>query len=82
VGEAVEVAGELRKAAAARAAAFAISEPVTAAAGIEPAGGEKIVLAAHGTPIAAMLSSAPPALPASRVGLTEGRAKLQRLWSG
>jgi adenylate cyclase len=85
VGEAVDVANELRKAAIARAAAFAITEPVTTAAGIEPAVGDKVVLAAHGAgaPIAAVLSAAPPALPASRTtGLTERRAALQRLWRG
>jgi len=84
VGEAVDVTNELRKAAAAHGAAFAISEPVTTAAGVEPPAGDKVVLAAHGAgaPIAAVLSAAPPALPASRTGLSERRAALQRLWSG
>jgi adenylate cyclase len=83
VGEAVEAANELRKAAAAH-TAFAISEPVTSAAGVEPAAGEKVMLAPHGASgtIAAVLSSAPPALPITRSGLAERRAALQRLWSG
>jgi len=84
VGEAVDTANELRKAAAAHTAAFAISEPVTTAAGLEPAAGEKVALAPQGASgtIAASLSSAPPALPMARSALAERRAALQRLWSG
>jgi adenylate cyclase len=84
VGEAVDVANELRKTPAAQGRAFAISEPVTTAAGVDPAAGDKITLRSHGAGVAivAYLSASPPPLPVSRTRLAEQRAALQRLWSG
>jgi len=43
-----------------------------------------VMLSLHGASgtIAAVLSSAPPALPVARSALAERRAALQRLWSG
>jgi adenylate cyclase len=82
VGEAMDVANELRKTTAAQGRAFAISEPVTTAAGVDPAAGDKITLHSHGVAIVAYLSASPPALPISRTRLAEQRAALQRLWSG
>jgi adenylate cyclase len=84
VGEAVDVSNELRKAAAAHGKAFAISDAVTLAAGIDPAVGDKIVVGAHnaGGPIVAWLSAAPPVVPFSRPRLVERGDALRRLWSG
>ena len=83
IGEAVEVANELRKAAAARGSSFAISEPVTTAAGVDPAAGEKVMLQSPGAAdaVAATLSASAPSTPPSRAGLVE-RAALPRLWGG
>src|SRR5271165_107771 len=68
LGEAVDVANELRKAAAAHKSAFAISEPVTSAAEVEPAAGDKVTirLPGSGAPIVAFLSASPPVLPPPR----------------
>jgi len=88
VGEAMDVANELRKelqkAAAAQGRAFAISERVTTAAGVDPAAGDRVTLRSHGSgaPIEAYLSASPPVLPTSQRRLAEQRAALQRLWSG
>ena len=65
VGEAVDVANELRKLAAAHDKLFAISEPVTTAAGVDMSPGEKLVFRSHaGAAIGACLSSSPPLCPA------------------
>ena len=81
VVKAVDAANELRKAAAARGAAFAISQTVYAAAGVEPPPAETIMVAtptaAAATP--AVLSAAAPALPAPAALGGEPRAALQRL---
>jgi adenylate cyclase len=84
VGAAVDVANELRKAAAAHGQVFAISEPVTAAAGVAAAAGERVVLRmpGSGAPIAAWLSGSSPVAPPPRSRLEERRAALRRLWSG
>jgi adenylate cyclase len=84
VGAAVDAANELRKAVAAHGQMFAISEPVTTAAGVEPAAGEKIMLRTPGSraPIAASLSASSPVPPPPRSRLGERRAALQRLWKG
>ena len=67
VGEAVDVANELRKLAGSHGKPFAISEPVTTAAGIDLASGDKIVLrSSSGAPVAAALTASPPLLPPSR----------------
>jgi adenylate cyclase len=84
VGEAMEVANELRKAVAAHGKSFAISEAVTTAAGVEPAIGDRIILRlpASGAPLAASLSASVPIWPPSRSRLVERRTALQCLWSG
>jgi hypothetical protein len=82
IGEAVDVANELRKAAAAHRKPFAISEAVYAAAGLEPAAQDKVVLRpARSAPIAASLTASAPALPESPRPGVERRAALQRLWT-
>jgi adenylate cyclase len=87
LGEAVDVANELRKElgkAAAQGRRFAISELVTTAAGVDLAVGDKVTVRSRGSgaPIAASLSASPPVLPQSRTRLVERGAALQRLWSG
>jgi adenylate cyclase len=86
IGEAIDVANELRKAAAARGKAFAISEQVFTAAGADPPAEDKVVLRAHGSdaPISVSLSATAPAGPPSqtRSDRRSPGAALQRLWSG
>jgi hypothetical protein len=81
IGEAVDAANELRKAAAARGAAFAISQAVYAAAGVEPPPAETIMVASASAAAAipTVLSAAAPALPAPAALGREPRAALQRL---
>jgi adenylate cyclase len=81
IGEAVDAANELRKAAAARGAAFAISQAVYAAAGVEPPPAETIMVASASAAAAipTVLSAAAPALPAPVALGREPRAALQRL---
>ena len=81
IGEAVDAANELRKAAAARGAAFAISQAVYAAAGVEAPPAETITVAAPSAAAAipAVLSASAPALPAPAALGREPRAALQRL---
>jgi adenylate cyclase len=83
VGEAVDAANELRKAAVAHHRPFAISESVTSAAGVEPANGEQVTirLPRSAEPIAAWVSQSPPALPPSRPGLAERRLAFQDFWT-
>lgn len=83
IGEAVDVANELRKAAAAHGKRFVISEAVYAAADLQPVPQDKIVLQSPGSdePIAASLSDSAPALPPSSRLAGERRAALQRLWT-
>ena len=80
VGAAVDVTNDLRKAAAANGKLFAISEPVTTAAGVDPAVGDKVILRSPGSgaPIAASLSASAPAVadPAPRTA-----RRMRRLWS-
>lgn len=83
LGEAIDVANELRKAAAAHGKPFAVSQPVYAEAGIEPVFQEKVMLAAPGAEAAvvAFLSDAAP-IPSPKWtlhGVQGPRAKLQRL---
>ena len=83
VGEAVEVAHALRKAVAAHGGMFAISEPITTAAGVDPAAGQKVTISVEADePISATLSLAAPTLPVSQTRLREQGAMLQRLWRG
>jgi adenylate cyclase len=82
IGEAMDVANELRKAAAARRKPFAISQPVYAAAGLEGAAQDQVMLSSprSAAPVAAFLSASAPVLPPSSGPLAERRAALQRLW--
>jgi adenylate cyclase len=84
VGDAVEVAHELRMAAAASGKSFAISEAVTTAAGVDPAAGDRVMVEARGPggSTVAWLSAAAPVLPSSRPQLVERGAALRRLWTG
>jgi hypothetical protein len=83
IGEAMDVANELRKAAAAQRKPFAISQPVYAAAGLEGAAQDQVMLRSprSAAPVAAFLSASAPVLPPSPRPLAERRAALQRLWS-
>jgi adenylate cyclase len=83
IGEAVDAANELRKAAAAHGKPFAISEAVYAAADLQPTAHDQIVLQSPSSdePIAASLSASAPALPPSSRLTGERRAALQRLWT-
>jgi adenylate cyclase len=87
IGEAVDAASEIRKAAAARAAPYAISEPVYSAANLEPIFQEKLALQLAGAdaPTLVYLSDAAPVPHPSWMagGERMPRAKtLQRLWKG
>ena len=83
IGEAVDVANELRKAAAERDKAFAISEKVYADAGLAPVHQDSITIGpAPG--ITAYLSDAAP-IPSptwTLHGELGRRAMLRRLWAG
>jgi adenylate cyclase len=82
IGEAVDGANELRKAAATHRKPFAISQSLYAAAGIEPAPQDRVLLqSARPTPIAAYLTASAPALPSSSRPDGERRTALQRLWT-
>jgi len=85
VGEAMDVARELRQAAAkAGIQYFAVSQPVYAAAGLDVPAEDRIMLRAEEKSVAAVLSTCAPSLPASWKPLGEPgrRAALQRLWAG
>jgi adenylate cyclase len=83
IGAAVDVANELRKAAAARHKPFAISQQVYAAAELEGSPQDRVVLAATpaGERVVAFLSDSPPVLPPSWRPRREGSAVLRRLWA-
>lgn len=83
IGEAVDVASELRKAAAKRDKAFAISERVYADAGLVPAHQDSIMVGA-GAGITVYLSDAAPIPSPSWTlhGELGRRAMLRRLWAG
>jgi adenylate cyclase len=86
VGDAIDAANEIRKEAAARGTPFAISEPVYAAAGIEPVYREKVALPSPDADVGlvAFLSDAAP-IPSPKwtlYGAQGPRARLQRFWRG
>jgi hypothetical protein len=62
--------------------AFAISEQVYAAAGLEMPSDGRITLSSRGTAISATLSDVAPVPPASWLPLGEPRAAFQRMWGG
>jgi adenylate cyclase len=82
IGEAVDATNALRKAAAAHGAAFAISQAVYAAAGLDPPPGEEIMVASptKAAAIPVVLSATAPVLPAPAAPGLAPRAALQRLW--
>jgi len=80
VGEAMDVANELRKAAAARGKPFAISKPVYAAAGLDASFEDEVMVPDSDSPVPASLSETAPALPHSATPFHERRAALRRLW--
>jgi adenylate cyclase len=82
VGEALDAANALRKAAAAQGTPFAVSQPVYAMAGVSPPPADEITLSSPDAtaPLVAFLSArAPVGPPAKPAG--ERRAALQRLWA-
>jgi adenylate cyclase len=81
VGQALDVASELRKAAAEQGKPFAISKPVYAAAGLEPSFENEIMVPGADGPIAVSLSESAPVLPVSTTSFRERRAAFQRLWN-
>jgi adenylate cyclase len=80
VGEAMDVANKLRKAAAARGKPFAISKPVYAAAGLDASFGDEVIVPDSDSPVSASLSESAPALPHQATPFHERRAALRRLW--
>jgi adenylate cyclase len=86
VGDAVEMAGEIRKAVAERDKAFAISEPVYAAAGLDGAPGDAIAIRPQGSKTGVtvfMSDTAPVPSPAWTLhGELGRRAMLKKLWAG
>ena len=84
VGSAVDALHDLRRSAAEHGSLFAISEPVTTAAGVEPAPGEVVMVrtSGSGTPIGVTLSASSPVAPPPRSRLEERGAALKRIWSG
>ena len=81
IGEAMDVANELRKAAAAQGKPFAISKPVYTAAGLDPEFENEITVPGPEAPVAVSLSESAPVLPVSTTPFRERRAALQRLWN-
>ena len=84
IGEAVDVANELRAAAAKRGKRFAISRPVYAAAGIEDSfhEGASIQPSGAAAAVSVSLSDVAPIPPPSPTRFRERRAALQRMWKG
>jgi adenylate cyclase len=85
IGEAVDVANELRKTAAAQGKPFAISEAVYAAADLDLPEQDRVTVQMPGSaPVLATLAATCPQLPPSwkPLGVPTRRAALQRLWSG
>ncbi len=81
VGEAIDAANELRKAAAAQGKPFAISKPVYTAAGLEQSFESEITVPGLEAPIAVSLSESAPVVPVSTTSFRERRATLRRLWT-
>jgi adenylate cyclase len=82
VGEAMDEANALRKAAAAHDTPFAVSQPVYTAAGASPPRADEITLPLPDstTPLVAFLSARAPVVPPAKPA-GERRAALQRLWA-
>jgi adenylate cyclase len=83
IGEAVDVANELRKAAAEQGKAFAISDQVYAEAGLSPTAAEKVKLGSAPATTVYLSDVAPIPSPAWTLhGEIGRRAMLRRLWAG
>jgi adenylate cyclase len=84
VGEAVDLAAQLRNAVIAHGKRFGVSEPVTSAAGVTMPVGDPVVLQSSRftTSVPATISDTAPTLPAGQRRLAERGASLRRLWSG
>jgi adenylate cyclase len=84
IGEAVDVANELRKVAAKRGKGFAISRPVYAAAGLDDSFREdaSMTTADVDAPVAVSLSDVAPIPARAPTRFRERRAALQRMWKG
>src|SRR5262249_51776962 len=80
VGEAMDAANALRKAAAAHGTPFAISQPVYTAAGVSPPSADEITLPSPDStaPLVAFLSAHAPVVPPAKPAAAR-RAALQRL---
>jgi adenylate cyclase len=83
IGEAIDVANDLRKAAAERGKAFAISEGVYAEAALSPVTEDKITVGAEAATTVYLSDTAPIASPTWTLhGEIGRRATLRRLWAG
>jgi hypothetical protein len=83
IGEAIDVANDLRKAAAERGKAFAISEAVYAEAALSPVAEDKITVGSEPATTVFLSDTAPIALPTWTLhGEIGRRAMLRRLWAG
>jgi len=83
IGEAIDVANDLRKAAAERGKTFAISEVVYAEAALNPATEDKITVGSAPATTVFLSDAAPIALPTWTLhGEIGRRAMLRRLWAG
>jgi adenylate cyclase len=83
IGEAIDVANDLRRAAAKRGKAFAISEAVYAEASLSPVTDDKITVGSERATTVFLSDAAPIALPTWTLhGEIGRRAMLRRLWAG
>src|SRR3954463_4758478 len=83
IGEAIDVANELRKAAAERGKVFAISEAVEAEASLSPVTDDKITVGSEPATTVFLSDAAPIASPTWTLhGEIGRRAMLRRLWAG
>ena len=83
IGEAIDVANDLRKAAAERGKAFAISEAVYAEAALSPAAEDKITIGSEPATTVFLSDAAPIPSPTWTLhGEVGRRAVLRRLWAG
>jgi len=82
VGEAIDQTNEIRRAAAPRRRRFAVSQPVYALAGSQPAAAEEMKVSSAAGPIVVILSDLLPPPPASLRPRGAGRARsaLERIW--
>ncbi len=85
VGEAIDLASEIRREASTHGRTFAISQPVYAMCGIEPAATEQITvrLPSSKDSVVVLLSASAPRSPqGARSGTGRVRSAMQRMWGG